>query len=216
MRDEQVLSTVLRLLEQKYVSIEQAEKILEEYLDKNPEDKDAWYRLVILETLAPLEDYERAASYLISALEVHKEDILMLILLAFFKGWYLGGMDEALVSKLHEKINSTDSNLASIICYLLAWHHKDEHIEKFVHLLESSIRFCSRYVTNYVDLGVHHLGYGRKEEGKKLLRLGLENVVKIYRSNEEYDPIDVTRFINERITGVYMSEGNYLSIKEKT
>ena len=73
-----------------------------DYLKVNPNDADGWARLVILETLSPIEDYERATEYLNAALTYHKDNLLFFVLILFFTDWYLGGLSENLVIKAFE------------------------------------------------------------------------------------------------------------------
>lgn len=194
--------------------LEKAEEMLINYLKENPQDVDGWSRLVILETLAPLEDYERATEYLHSALRIDKDNSVFIVLLLFFTEWYLGGMDESLI-KTAEKLKKTASRgISSISTYVLAWHFKSEDIRKFELLLNESIQEFPEYVTNYTDLGKHYLANGNNVLGEKMIREGLANVILIYKnSDNDYDPTDVTRFINERITGIFMTEDNYRSRK---
>ena len=73
------------------------------------------------------------------------------------------------------------------------------------------------HVMNFVDLGKHYLLNGELDKGKELIQRGLANVKLIYKedeSYEDYDSLDVIRFINERITGVFTTEGRYSSMIE--
>ena len=185
------------------------------YLKVNSQDIDWWGRLVLLETLAPLEDYGRATEYLHSAIRYDKDNYVFTVLLLFFTEWYLGGMDESLIRSAQELKKTSSREISSIISYILAWHYKSEDTGQFDLLLNKSIKEFPGYVTNYTDLGKHYLVTGKIALGKKLIEEGLANVRLIYKeSDNDYDPIDVTRFINERITGVFMTEGNFRSLKE--
>jgi|GEM_PF-6103598 len=217
MKDNRKLEQILTLVRNSdFNSIEKAEKLLENYLNQTPEDNDAWGRLAILETLTPLEDYERAVKHLFSALRYHENDHRLIILNAFFNEWYLGGMSIALIEKLNELKKFTDNETTSILLYLLAWCYKKYDVTQFETLLKESIKECAKYVNNFVDLGKHYLERGDTVLGKKLIREGLKNVIVIYKITDKInDPLDVTRFINERITGIFITEDNLLSIKKQ-
>ncbi|MGF6352859.1 tetratricopeptide (TPR) repeat protein [Paenibacillus sp. 4624] len=217
MNDVNIQNIVRELVNQSTVdSLEEAEKLMIEYLDKYPQDVDAWARIVILQTLPPFGDYQRAVSLLETAIEYHGNIASFKILLSFFREFFLGGMDECQIENLmHTKKKSNDIQLKAIILYLMAWHYESTDKNKFVNILEESIYTCNQLVTNLVDLGTHFLRYGEVDKGKQLIQNGLANVKLIYKEDEcykDYDALDVIRFINERITGVFMTEGRHSSI----
>ncbi|MBW7474563.1 hypothetical protein K0T92_07380 [Paenibacillus oenotherae] len=218
MNDLTLKGTVLQLVETpNEFTLEKAEELLLDYLKKTPEDIDAWARLVILETLPPLGDYARAVSLLESALSKHKDNPLFTILLSFFSEWYLGGMNEKQLVNLLEVKKMSDSSTNAIILYLLAWHYKPTDSRKFIDLLNESINICNQHVKNFVDLGQYYLHQGKTKLGKQLVEQGLANVKLVYKEDEnikDYDALDVTRFINERITGTFITEGTYHSITQ--
>ncbi|WP_433709061.1 hypothetical protein [Paenibacillus illinoisensis] len=61
MKDLTIQSIVSELVNQSTgESLDEAEKIIVEYLDRYPQDEDAWTRLALLQTLPPFGDYQRA------------------------------------------------------------------------------------------------------------------------------------------------------------
>lgn len=196
-------------------SLGEAEKLLLNYLRVYPNDADGWGRLVILETLSPFDDYERATEYLNSALTYHKDNQMFLILRYFFTEWYLGGLNEELVNTVSGLKSTFTGETSSMLSYILAWHYKNKDMYKFESLLKESIKECSMHVTNYTDLGKHYLSKGDKEQGTALIREGLSNVKVIYNdSNMDYDTLDIVRFVDERITGIFMTEDTYRSLEK--
>ncbi|GAA0408775.1 hypothetical protein [Paenibacillus motobuensis] len=192
----------------------EAERLMLDYIKVNPHDIDGWSRLVILETLSPIEDYERATDYLTTALTYHRDNHLFFIVRLFFIEWYLGGLNETLIKMALGLKNSMDYEMSSMLSYILAWHYKNKDIYKFESLLEQSIQEYSKHVTNYADLGKFYLNKGEKEQGTELIKKGIANIKVIYRdSNNDHDPLDIIRFINERITGVFITEGTYHSLE---
>ncbi|MFS0873070.1 MULTISPECIES: tetratricopeptide repeat protein [Paenibacillus] len=197
-------------------SLEEAEKLIINYLDKYPHDIDAWVRVAILQTLPPFGDYQRAALLLEEAIEYHGSVSPLTILLSFFSEWFLGGMnDRQLENVVNTMKNSSDPNTKAIIMYLMAWHYESTDTNKYVNFLNESINTCNYLVMNLVDLGNYYLQNGEPDKGKRLIQNGLANVRLIYKEDEcyeDYDSLDVIRFINERITGVFMTEDRYSSI----
>lgn len=197
-------------------SMEEAEKLILDYLNKFPQDVDAWARVVLLQTLPPFGDYQRAVSLLDSAMEYNDNVSYFTILSSFFSEWFMGGMNDFQLEKLMQlKKNSSDTQTKAIILYLMAWHYESTNKNKFVTLVDESIKTCDYLVMNWVDLGNYYLQNGEMDKGKLLIQSGLANVKLIYKEDicyEDYDSLDVIRFINERITGVFMTEGRYNSI----
>ncbi|MFK4342212.1 MULTISPECIES: hypothetical protein [unclassified Paenibacillus] len=214
MEDKKLQETIAKIVIRRD-SLEEAEKLMLDYVKVNPNDVDGWARLVILETLSPIEDYERATKYLNNALAFHKDNLLFFVLMLFFSDWYLGGLDEKLVRKALELKSTVNFEVSSMLSYILAWHYKSMDICRFDSLLNESIQECPKHVTNFTDLGKYYLGKGDKELGKMLIREGLSNVKLIYKdSNINFDPLDIVRFVNERITGVFMTEDMYHSLNK--
>ncbi|QLG39543.1 hypothetical protein HW560_16535 [Paenibacillus sp. E222] len=201
-------------------SMEEAEKLILDYLNKFPQDVDAWARVVLLQTLPPFGDYQRAISLLDSAMEYNDNVSYFTILSSFFSEWFMGGMNDFQLEKLMQlKKNSSDTQTKAIILYLMAWHYESTNKNKFVTLVDQSIKTCDYLVMNWLDLGSYYLQNGEMDKGKLLIQSGLANVKLIYKEDtcyEDYDSLDVIRFINERITGVFMTEGRYNSIVNLT
>ncbi|WP_179030976.1 tetratricopeptide repeat protein [Paenibacillus kribbensis] len=196
-------------------SFEEAEQLLLDYVKENPTDVDGWAKLVMLETLAPIEDYERATEYLNTAIIYHKDNQLFHVLRYYFTEWFLGGLDEELVNTAFELKSTFTGEVSSMLSYILARHFQNKDMNKFESFLKKSIQECSMHVTNYTDLGRHYLSKGDKEEGIALIREGLLNVKVIYNdTNMDFDSLDIVRFVNEMITGVFMTEDIYRSLEK--
>lgn len=211
MDDKELHNNITKLVINR--ELEEAESLLVNYLQENPYDVDGWNRLIILETLSPLEDYERATKYLQSALLYHKDNLLYFVLLFFFIDWYLGGLDEELVNKAKKIKSEANMETSSMLSYILAWHTRSKDIKKFELLLNRSIQENPNSVNCFVDLGKYYLEEGDRELGKKLIQEGLSNVKLVYNDfNTDYDPLDIVRFVNERIIGIFMTEDTYRSL----
>lgn len=212
MEDQKLQETVSSLILNRG-ALEEAEQLLLDYVKNNPTDVDGWTKLVMLETLTPIEDYERAAEYLTTAITYHKDNQLFHVLWYYFTEWFLGGLDEGLVNTALGLKSTFGEETSSMLSYILARHFQNKDINKFESLLKESIQKCSMHVTNYTDLGRHYLSRGDKENGIALIKEGLLNVKVIYNDkNMDYDPLNMPRFVNEMITGVFMTEGTYNSL----
>lgn len=213
MKNQKLQKTIEKLVLNR--QLEKAESLLVHYLQENPDDLDGWDRLIVLETIPPFEDYETAAKFAQSALCYHKGNWLYFVLLLFFTRWYLGGLSEELVKKAKEVKNKSNKEISSMISYILAWH-EDEDLNRFKQLLHQAIQEYPNNVSYYADLGKQYLAEGEKELGKQLIQKALMNVQLIYYNDSdiEYDPLDIEHFVNERITGVFITEDSYNTLKD--
>lgn len=196
--------------------IETAEKLLISYVEQNPYDIEGWNRLIILETLVPIEDYEQASDFARTALYYHQNNLLYFLLILSFTPWYKGELDAELVEQAEEIQREADPEMASIISLLLADHYQSNDKAHYEFLLKRSIEYYPYIVRNYTDLGQHYMGYGKKELGKKMIKKGLSNVKFVYIDGEEddHDELDIIRYINEMITGVFATEYSHRELEK--
>lgn len=192
-----------------------AERLLINYVEQNPYDIEGWNRLIMLEALAPLEDYEKAAYFAKTALYYHQNNLLYFILILSFTPWYKEELDSELVEQAKAIQSKADSEMASIIALLLADYYESKDNTQYESLLKQSIEEYPYIVRNYTDLGQYYLGYGQKELGKALIKEGLANVKFIYMDDEEdgHDELDIIRYINEMITRVFITENSYRDLE---
>lgn len=191
--------------------METAEQLLIDYVEQNPYDIEGWNRLIMLEALAPLEDYEQAADFAWGALYYHQNNLLFFILILSFTPWFQGELDGELADQAEEVQSEADPEMASIISLLLADHYRGKDKDKYEFLLKRSIEYYPYIVRNYTDIGEHYMGYGQKELGKTLIKKGLANVKFVYIEGEEngHDELDIIRYINEMVSCVFITEVNY-------
>ncbi|MDN3451078.1 hypothetical protein QMA09_12840 [Planococcus sp. APC 3906] len=195
--------------------METAERLLIDYVEQNPYDIEGWNRLIMLEALAPFEDYEQAADFAQDALYYHPTNLLYFILILSFTPWYRGELDDELVEQAEEVQHKADPEIASIISLLLADHYQSKDKAHYEFLLKRSIQDYPYIVRNYTDLGQHYMGYGKKELGKALVKKGFANVKFVYIEgvDNNHDDLDIIRYINEMITGVFTTEYSYRDLE---
>lgn len=195
--------------------LETAERLLIDYVEQNPYDIDGWNRLIVLETLTPFEDYEQAADFARDALYYHSTNLLYFILILSFTPWYQGELDDELVEQAEEVQHKADPEIASIISLLLADHYQSKDKAHYEFLLKRSIQDYPYIVRNYTDLGQHYMGCGQKELGKTLVKKGIANVKFVYIEgvDDNHDDLDIIRYINEMITGIFTTEYSYRDLE---
>lgn len=198
--------------------LETAERLLVDYVEQNPYDIEGWNRLIILETLAPIEDYEQASDYARSAMHYHPYNPLYFILILSFTPWYKGELDEELVEVAKAVKDKMDAEFAAVISLQLAGHYETKDVLQYESLLKQSIDDNPNLVKNFTELGQYYLAYGQKELGKALIREGLSRVQLVYKDeendDEDIDWLDIERYVNEMITGVFMTESSYRELEE--
>lgn len=192
-----------------------AERLLIKYVEQNPYDIEGWDRLIMLEALAPLEDYEQAADFARAALYYHQNNLLYFILILSFTPWYQGELDDELVEQAKDVQSKADPEMASIISLLLADHYRGKDVAQYESYLKQSIEKYPHHRRSYTNLGQHYLADGQKELGKTLIRKGLSCVKFVYVEDEEdgHDELDIIRYINEMITGVFITEDSYRDLE---
>jgi len=193
--------------------LEIIKNLIEEYLEKNPEDTDARLRLAMLEFTPPWEDPEVISTYLNEIFKYDPDNIYATLILACIQNTLWGKITDPVFKKLNN-LSSKNSEIISMIELAKAWYYKyknnNELYEK--HLL-SSISYCNKHVGNYRALGYLYTQKGEKNKAKKFARKALHNVKVIYDENSRITDItDVEKFINEYIKGTHITNSNLKSI----
>ncbi len=190
-------------------------KLIDEYLEKNPEDTDARLRLAMLEFTPPWEDPEIISKYLNEIFKYDPNNVYAILTLACIQNTLWGKITDEVFEKLNN-LSSENSEISSMIELAKAWYYKykdnNELYEK--HLL-SSISYCNQHVKNYKALAYFYAGRGKKDKAKKFSQKAINNVKVIYDENSSItDVTDVEEFINEYLKGTHITEPNLESIYE--
>ena len=203
---------------EKFNSFKKIEEDIESFLNAEPGNIEVWLRLAILQLRTNLNDLEKCEFCLRKVLFYDNNNMDALILLAFVQLWCLGGLDKEIKEKLMA-LECSDCEVMSMKYYILAWHYYDDDIRKAEEMFLKSIEKYSYHVNNYADLGMLYINMNESEKGKKFISIAINNVKCICDTSnsddEVYDVTNLDDYINERIKGVYMEKGNYLSLKEK-
>ncbi|ANU23371.1 hypothetical protein [Planococcus donghaensis] len=130
--------------------LENAEALLIDYVQMNPDDLEGWNRLILLETLDPLEDYEQASEYTREALTYHNDQPIYFVLILLFARLHKGELDYVLVEQARSALNKANPKIASMISLLLAKYYESR----------DSIQYEAGpyFVGNYLELGQYVSG----------------------------------------------------------
>ena len=215
MKDGELKRKITALVNEE--KLEKAEALLIDYVQKNPDDLEGWNRLIMLETLAPIEDYEQAAEYTKEALTHHNDQPIYFVLILLFARLHRGELDHVLVEQAKGALNKADLEIASMISLLLANYYRSRDSIQYEAFLKKSIEAYPYFVGNYLELGQYYVANGQRELGKELIRKGLAQVQLIYKTeddDEELDWLDIDRYVNEMLTRVFIMEDSYNDFKE--
>lgn len=218
MKDGELKRKITALVnEEKLEKLEKAEALLIDYVHKNPDDLEGWNRLIILETLDPIEDYEQATEYTKEALTHHNDQPIYFVLILLFARLHRGELDHVLVEQAKGALNKADPEIASMISLLLANYYRSRDSIQYEAFLTKSIEDGPYFVGNYLELGDYYLEKGQRDLGKELIRKGLAQVQLVYKTeddDEELDWLDIDRYVNEMLTRVFIMENSYNYFEE--
>lgn len=211
MRDS-IISLIIDLanrFEVEEQSILDLEERAEDFLRQNPHDIDVWLRYAIFEFQSPISDYTKSLSILRLALDHNPKHVDLTILYAYImNGHWYWNKDLKVLDALDALYTQpiTDSKVKDIIPYLKAMYYDDLDetlCEKF--LAESTVN--SELVNNYVWYGTHLIRKGDYDQGKKMIRSALSNIVEVYDvHNTVFDFSDYTEFLRNRIYGTHLGD----------
>lgn len=215
MKDGELKRKITALVNEE--KLEKAEALLIDYVHKNPDDLEGWNRLIILETLDPIEDYEQATEYTKEALTHHNDQPIYFVLILLFARLQRGELDHVLVEQAKGALNKADPEIASMISLLLANYYRSRDSIQYEAFLTKSIEDGPYFVGNYLELGDYYLEKGQRDLGKELIRKGLAQVQLVYKTeddDEELDWLDIDRYVNEMLTRVFIMENSYNYFEE--
>lgn len=194
----------------------ETEKFLEEQLKKYPNDIGLLLKLCMTRINIPIEDGEKALLCINKIYEIDINNFYATILEYCIYDSILGGIEEIHYNKL-KRLNNCSNYQLSIARYLMSyyWYFTKNDVVKTIELLKESIELCNEFVNNYNLLGGIYIEMGHKELGVKLKRKALENIKMIYPDEYIYDFTDVNEYINEIITGIYVTDLRYQEILEE-
>jgi hypothetical protein len=189
-----------------------AEDILLDYLKEHSQDTDAWLLLLRVECNSPLDDAERIIEYSNNILSYDPSNAYALLFLSYADYFLRGNSDDELYSKL-SLAHDNNPIIMSMIEVANARYFKHRNIKKLEAALKKSIGLCSFHRTNFCMLGELYLKQGNFEEGKYLIRHGLDNIKILITAENvheyEYDPVSIDGFFSEFFAGTTISFVEY-------
>lgn len=185
---------------------EQIEAMLANYLCKYPEDVEFWLRLTMLEFSMPWKDPYRMENYLTNALNFDKENVQVMLFLAYADWLHKGDVRPDIVNKLSKL--QVDSEHSSMIEFAKALGTMLDFPEKYEQHLLRSIALWNKHVNNYRYLGDFYIKRNRVSEALACYKHALKNVqyIDISENLSCSNAIDVQSFFDSYYKGISISE----------
>ena len=191
------------------------EKVFEQYLHHHKHDTEIWikYSIFLYENL---HDDVKALESLKKLLKCQPSNIQALFLMSYISFNFLHMEEDFIFDKLIE-IDTGNTQVMSLVNYMLAFYYRG-HNEKLVkHYFEKSIEYCDGFVWNNYKLGKIYFNEGNIKKAKELTETALRNIQYIYPypPSKEYSITPVEEFINERLKGIYITQPNLEFMQEQ-
>jgi len=197
------------------VPLEEIKNLINEYLEKHPQDTDIRLRLVMLEYTPPWEDPEQLGKYLNDIFKYDPNNIYAILILADVENFFWGEITDLLFKRL-SNLSSKDPEIMSMIELAKAWYFEEKGNDKLYekHLL-NSIKYCDKHVKNYRALANFYAEKGEKSKAKKFAKKAINNIKEIFTQGSSItDVTDVENFFNEFFKGTCTDKDNLDSLQE--
>lgn len=201
-----------------YAEFERAEKIMDDYLEDNPDDIEMWLRQATFVLNLPIADFVKSRECVEEVLEMDPTNSTALLLLANIYHFHIGIIPEEVYSQF---LNARPANQdhQGMISYAKAWFFRDINKDLYAQALQQSIAECPHHVWNHFYLAQYFLTIGKRQEAYQLAKKALNNVCYIFPlpgtvSEEPCDHSDWNDIFNEEIKGTHLTFINKERIEE--
>lgn len=195
------------------------EPLIEQELQKHPQNTELLIRLAILVSDMPFADKEKSVEVLGRILNYDPNNGIAMILRAYMSYWFPGIIKKSWCDQLSStttdgaEIDSLLRYTASLY-YTIDGNNNDIEYEK---MLVQSIDFCQDHVNNYKALAKLYLKQGKYSQAERLAKAALKNVVTIYAYNSGYPNPDITdynKFLAEFVKGTHLTDTSIWGIQK--
>ena len=177
----------------------EAEKLLEQALQDDPQNTDLLLKLAVLVQESP--DFDLSIPRLEKILSYDPDNALALLVLAETNNHFYGEISKPLFDKLIS-VTTGNAEIDSMLRYAAYWFYdnnpNDYELEK---LLLESINMCQSHVNNYKALAKLYFRQARYSEAKKMFQKAIKNVVMVRA--EDRNMTDVKKFLALYISGTH-------------
>lgn len=190
---------------------------LEEQVQTDPNNIDLLLRLALFELEPPEGDPDKCIEYLNRVLSLDENNATALLFFAHLHEYVVWFIPDELLAKI-ETLYTDNDEYNSMLKYVASWSYgkfRKNIPEKEEALLKESIKLYSRHVWNYVNLAELYAAQGKITESQELAKKALSNVKKVYSCEVlEYDPTNITDFLNAEIKRIYLTDVQFGLIKK--
>jgi tetratricopeptide (TPR) repeat protein len=216
---------------------EDAERLLESYLEKNPNDIDMLMRHAVFVLYPPIYNETKSINSLTKILQIDPDNIDAILFLACITHYDFPDIrDEAKILEMLSSIKTNDTEKLSMIELAKSWMYcsieEDNYIKlngnlddfyktpenyiQYESALKKSIEFYPYHVLNYKHLAHLYNTCNRKRESIELLKTAIKNVATICQKNncDERDWTSIQEYFDELVKGTPPSDSLYESLGE--
>ena len=177
----------------------EAEKLLEQALQDDPQNTDLLLKLAVLVQEFPYVDLSIPS--LEKILSYDPDNALALLVLAETNYHLYTEISKPLFDKL-TSVTTGNAEIDSMLRYAATWffinNPNDHELEK---LLLESINICQSHVNNYKTLAELYMQQGKYSEAKKMMQKAIKNLIKV--RTQGLDMTDVKKFLAEYVSGIH-------------
>lgn len=180
------------------------EKLLQQILEKDPQNLDALMRLAILYMDMPFVDYPLSVPCLQKVFEIEPDNIKAWLLYAEFSDCEGPQcFTEEILDKL-KSLKSDSPDINSMLKYVISMYYEERDAKQQEKYLCESIALYDKHVWNRIKLVRLYIQQNKKNEARVLLEQAIGNVVKIYNASGVHDYTDIEEYFNEFIRGTHI------------
>ena len=177
----------------------EAEKLLEQALQNDPQNTDLLLKLAVLVQESP--DFDLSIPRLEKILSYDPDNALALLILAETNYHFCSQISKSLFDKL-TSLTTGNVEIDSMLRYAATWfftiNPNDYEEEK---LLLESISICQSHVNNYEALAELYLRQERYSEAKRMFQNAIKNVIRVRAKDR--DMTNVQKFLAEYVSGTH-------------
>lgn len=207
MNEENLYSQLQKINKDKESCLLAIEKLLKDQLQVEPHNTELWLRLAQFEYNPHFQDPNIITSYLQKIFEYDPSNIDAHIIIGYTSYMLTPKMPDDVFRKLSELQLKDPEKSAMLEIVKALYYHQEKDDKMYEQSLLNAIRYCPSFVDPYLDLGKLYLRDKRKEEGSRLLKLGLKNIKRVYPDEDPISDItDYEEFYNWALKGIHATQ----------
>ncbi len=192
-----------------YTDLEEAEKILLEYLKKYPKDTEFWLLLLRIECNPGLDDADKITHYANHILSYEPSNPYALLFLSYADYYLRNSSDDKLYNRLCQA-KTENREILALIELAKARYFRYRDVSKCENALKKSIEYYPYHVMHLQMLRELYLEQNKNELAQECLEYAAENVKILLKSREienwDIDHSSLDSFLDQYFKGTMISD----------